>query len=95
MAVHDAARDLREGNTHTAHKTGKVTGVREDYEDKTLLHVDIELPLRKRTKKRRKGMVDAGDTPESFHPSTSTVVPISMGLKVGDKVTVTTSVKRG
>lgn len=74
---------------HSTTKTGTVIEVRRDYEDKSIMHVEVELPAVRRRKRRGKAA-----TPEEWRPRSSAVVPIEFDVGVGDKVEITTTVKK-
>lgn len=88
MSIRSAARALRAGE-HAATQSGRVKGVREDYNDKSKVRVDVELPPY--PKKKGKGK-DAQIEP--YRPSADVCVPKTLGLTVGDSVSITTTVKR-
>jgi hypothetical protein len=91
MSIKDAAFQLRERPAereaeYTDTKTGTVLEVREDYEDRTMLRVEVQLPPVQR--ERTEG-------PEGLEPDRPTfmvTVPKSMDVQVDDPITVTTTV---
>lgn len=87
MSVRDAARELREKGSHSYTSNGVVRSVREDYSDPDKVHVEVRGPKAKR--KSTKGAVA-----EPYSPSQDICCPKSLGLTVGDKVSIVTTLTR-
>lgn len=77
-------------NSHKTTYRGVVKGIHEDYEDQSLVRLEIEKPMPKR--KKRKG--DAA--PPDHAPRESLVVPktFAANFSVGDRVSCETTVRR-
>ncbi len=83
MSIHEAARRLRERPSHSSSKKGVVTGL--DESDNGMVRVSVRCGPKPR--KDKKGMT-MGPYPE--HASVQ--VPKDLGLVIGDKLTITTTV---
>lgn len=85
MTIHEAAGHLR-GDGKVGAKVGTVTGLDESSENAALVRVSVRVGPKPR--KTKDGL--AGPYPEHM----SVLVPKTLGLAIGDKVKVTTTVAK-
>lgn len=87
MTVAQAAAKLRSG-AHSVTSSGRVSSVREDYTDKDKVHVSVKLPSVKRKGTKKGAVMD------SYEPTQDVCCPKSLGITVGDLVSITTSIEK-
>jgi len=89
MGVREAARQLRQSET----KTGTVTEIRRDYNDKSKVRIEVELPM----PKRRVARGDKAEAAVPYAPSETVVVSkdFAKGLRIGDQIAIETTVTGG
>lgn len=91
MAIRDAVKGARADSLHTVVSTGVVRSVREDYNDPDKVQVEVKLP---KVKVKKPGPKTMANAVESYQPSQDVRVPKSMGITVGDKVSISTTIER-
>lgn len=88
MSIANAAAGLWSGK-HSVTSKGRVSSVREDYTDPEKVHVSVKLP-----KVKRKAKTGSLAESPSYEPTQHVCCPKSLGITVGDLVSITTSIER-